>query len=230
MDQEKIGQFIKQIREENHLTQKEFADRLNVTFQAVSKWERGKNIPDIALLKEISNQFHVNIDEILSGERGEISKKKRKNYLWIFLGILFLVLVFFVIKNIHKSDYEFKIISSMCTDFKIVGSAAYNQDKATIYISNIEFCGDEDLTVYKNISCVLYENEKNTKTKISSCDEKSNQTLAEFLQGIDMRVDHYSTQCKKMASNTLTLEIQAINEENKTITYTIPLKLNDSCG
>ena len=42
MDQEKIGKFIKKIRQENHLTQKEMADKLGVTFQAVSKWEMVK--------------------------------------------------------------------------------------------------------------------------------------------------------------------------------------------
>ena len=73
MDQEKIGQFIKKIREENNLTQKELADRLGVTFQAVSKWENGKNAPDLGILKQISDEFNVNIDEILSGKRS--SKK-----------------------------------------------------------------------------------------------------------------------------------------------------------
>ena len=90
MDQEKIGQFIKQIREENHLTQKEFADQLNVTFQAVSKWERGKNIPDIAVLKEISERFHVNVDELLEGKRN-LQKKNKNIWLWIVLFLLFSV-------------------------------------------------------------------------------------------------------------------------------------------
>lgn len=228
MDQEKIGQFIKQIREENHLTQKEFADQLNVTFQAVSKWERGKNIPDIAVLKEISEKFHVNVDELLEGKRN-LQKKNKNIWLWIVLFLLFSVGVFFIVKNVSKGDYEFKIISSKCADFHISGSAAYNKEKATIYISNIEFCGEEDLMKYRTISCVLYENEKDTKTKISTCPEGKNQTLTEFLRGVNIQVDHYSTQCKKMTSNTLTLEIHALTDENKTITYTIPLQLNDQC-
>ena len=47
MDQEKIGNFIKEIRKKNNLTQKDLADKYNVTYQAVSKWENGKNMPDI---------------------------------------------------------------------------------------------------------------------------------------------------------------------------------------
>ena len=50
MDQEKIGKFIKDLRIKNNLTQKEFADKYNVTYQAVSKWENGKNMPDLSLL------------------------------------------------------------------------------------------------------------------------------------------------------------------------------------
>ena len=75
MDQERIGQFIKKIRQDNKLTQKELADKLGVTYQAVSKWENGKNVPDIAILKEMSKMFNINIDEILDGEK----KSKKKN-------------------------------------------------------------------------------------------------------------------------------------------------------
>ena len=68
MDQEKIGKLIKEIRKNNNLTQKELAAKLGVTYQAVSKWENGKNIPDIGILKEISNEFNIDIAEILDGK------------------------------------------------------------------------------------------------------------------------------------------------------------------
>ena len=59
MNQEKIGKLIKKIRIENKLSQKEFASKYGVTFQAVSKWENGKNIPDISILKEICNDYNL---------------------------------------------------------------------------------------------------------------------------------------------------------------------------
>ena len=43
MNQEKIGTFIKNLRKKNNLTQQALADKYNVTYQAVSKWENGKN-------------------------------------------------------------------------------------------------------------------------------------------------------------------------------------------
>ena len=68
MDQEKIGKFIKNIRTTNHLTQAELASKYGVTYQAVSKWENGKNIPDVMLLRQMSKDFNVDIQDILDGK------------------------------------------------------------------------------------------------------------------------------------------------------------------
>ena len=65
MNQDNIAKFIKEIRKKNNLTQKDLADKYGVTYQAVSKWENGKNIPDITLLKEMSKDFNINIEDIL---------------------------------------------------------------------------------------------------------------------------------------------------------------------
>ena len=232
MDQEKIGKFIKQIRQDNNLTQKDLADKLGVTYQAVSKWENGKNVPDIATLKEISKLFNTNIDEILDGEKKTINNNLFKNNIYPLMLILILVILLVigtVIYSNNHSDFEFKTISSKCKDFKINGSAAYNKDKASIYISNVEFCGKEDKTVYKNITCTLYEVEDETKIKISNCDKKNDINLEDYLKGVNIKVNHFSKSCKNLNKNSLLLEINAVNSDNKTITYTIPIKLNDSC-
>ncbi len=76
MDQEKFGKFIKQIRKDHNLTQKQLAEKYNVTYQAVSKWETGKNMPDISLIKQIAKDFDVSIDELFDGEYTK--KKKQK--------------------------------------------------------------------------------------------------------------------------------------------------------
>ena len=79
MNQEKTGNFIKQIRINNNLTQKEFADKYKVTYQAVSKWERGINLPDNSLLKQISSDFNVSLDELYNGEFRKKQKNSKKN-------------------------------------------------------------------------------------------------------------------------------------------------------
>ena len=65
MNQEKIGNIIKNIRVQNNLSQREFAEKFGVTYQAVSKWENGKNIPDIAILKEICREYNLDLDNLL---------------------------------------------------------------------------------------------------------------------------------------------------------------------
>ena len=62
MNQEEIGNKIKQIRVDNNLTQREFADIFGVTYQAVSKWENGKNLPDISIMKLICDKYNYNLD------------------------------------------------------------------------------------------------------------------------------------------------------------------------
>ena len=59
MNQEKVGELIKNLRKKANLTQSEFAEKYGVSYQAVSKWENGKNIPDIQLLKQICSDYKI---------------------------------------------------------------------------------------------------------------------------------------------------------------------------
>ena len=74
MNQEKFGKIIKKIRKEHHLTQKDLADKYNVTYQAVSKWENGLNMPDISLIKEIAKDFNLSLDDLLNSKCKKTSK------------------------------------------------------------------------------------------------------------------------------------------------------------
>jgi len=60
-----IGKKISNLRKEKNLTQVELADRLGVTYQAVSNWERGDSMPDIAKLSDLAEVFEISIDELL---------------------------------------------------------------------------------------------------------------------------------------------------------------------
>lgn len=59
-----IGKQIKYYRQQKQIKQEELADYLGVSYQAVSKWETGASVPDIALLPQISVYFGVSIDEL----------------------------------------------------------------------------------------------------------------------------------------------------------------------
>ena len=63
-----VGQKIKELRQENGLTQEDLAEQLGVSFQAISRWENGTTYPDITLLPIIANMFDVTIDYLLDME------------------------------------------------------------------------------------------------------------------------------------------------------------------
>ena len=71
MDTERFAAFITQLRKERGLTQKELADRLNVTDKAVSKWETGKGFPDLKLLEPLARELGVSLVELMHGRRQE---------------------------------------------------------------------------------------------------------------------------------------------------------------
>ncbi|MCI8445882.1 MAG: helix-turn-helix transcriptional regulator, partial [Bacilli bacterium] len=77
MDQEKIGKFIKDIRLKENLSQQIFAQKYNVTYQAVSKWENGKSIPDIAILKQMCSDYDMNLDDFLEAKISKSKNEKR---------------------------------------------------------------------------------------------------------------------------------------------------------
>jgi transcriptional regulator with XRE-family HTH domain len=65
MDMNEIGKNIAQIRKRNGFTQESLAEKLNITPQAVSKWETGIGLPEVSLLIALSRVFRVSFDEIL---------------------------------------------------------------------------------------------------------------------------------------------------------------------
>ena len=69
MDQEKIGKFIAECRKERKLTQLQLAEKLGVTDRSVSKWENGRCMPDLSLMKPLCNELGITINELLSGEK-----------------------------------------------------------------------------------------------------------------------------------------------------------------
>lgn len=78
MDAKITGCFIAQLRKELGLTQKELAEKLEVTDKAISRWETGKGLPDTSLLKPLAEIFGVSVGELLSGKRMDDSQIKNQ--------------------------------------------------------------------------------------------------------------------------------------------------------
>lgn len=62
-----FGEQIKNIRQQKNLTQEQFAEKLNVSRQAVSNWENNKNLPDIGMLILMSDVFQISLDQLIKG-------------------------------------------------------------------------------------------------------------------------------------------------------------------
>ncbi len=234
MKQEKIGQFIREIRKKNNLSQSEFADRLGVTFQAVSKWENGKNLPDMVILQKISNDFNVSIEEIINGEF--MNKKKDNKFKYVLIialvfCILMVIILILMFTNRSDDNFNFNEISTTNNEFSISGSVVYSDNRTSLIISDVSYNGKEDNTVYSKLSCGIYEDASGKKTKISSCISANDKTLKEYLESLKIKMDHYSAKCTMFVSSKMYLEIKVSDSNDTTISYKIPLEISqDDCN
>lgn len=82
MDQVKTGKFIKEARKLKCLTQRELAEKLNISDKTVSKWETGNGLPDVGLMLPLCGLLDISVNELLSGKRldkNQYYKKAEEN-------------------------------------------------------------------------------------------------------------------------------------------------------
>ena len=79
MNQIKIGEFISSQRRKNNLTQAVLAEKLGITDRAVSKWERGKGLPDASLMLDLCEILGITVNELLNGEKISMENNNQKN-------------------------------------------------------------------------------------------------------------------------------------------------------
>ena len=127
MNQEKIGKFIAKLRKQKKLTQEQLAEKLGITKNAVSKWERGLGLMDLSLLKPLSEILGVSVTEILNGEKideeidlkseeilidtldysvKEIEKVKKNKFLIILLTIVITILSIVILDTIQAIVFK----------------------------------------------------------------------------------------------------------------------------
>ena len=110
MNQENIGKFISKERKNKELTQKELADKLNISEKTVSKWECGKGLPEVSLMQPLCKELDISVNELLNGAKDpqedkaiieyvKYEKKKSKKKI-ITLTIVSLLLITFILSTI----------------------------------------------------------------------------------------------------------------------------------
>lgn len=129
MNSKKTGEFICNLRKYNGMTQLELAEKIPISRQAVSKWERGETIPDASSLIKLSVIFNVTINEILYGERIENNKDEindkislklldKQNKLKRVFKILILIIIFLLLSFLI---YYFSISYNRVEFYTITG-------------------------------------------------------------------------------------------------------------
>ncbi|MBB2482418.1 helix-turn-helix domain-containing protein [Bacillus sp. APMAM] len=76
-----IGSYISRLRKEKDFTQMDLANSLNVSHQAVSKWERGESLPDLGTLVELASMFEITVDNLLSGGKKDAEEAKKEPFI-----------------------------------------------------------------------------------------------------------------------------------------------------
>ena len=96
MDNDLIAKYLLKKRKEQEITQKQLADQMGVTFQAVSRWEKGDSIPDLGTLDQLATFYNISIDEILQRDK---TNQEAFSPRWIMFGaisIMYLIGLFAV--------------------------------------------------------------------------------------------------------------------------------------
>ena len=124
MNQEKIGRFIAKARKEKGYTQEQLAEKLGVSNRTVSRWENGKNMPDVSLFESLCEALDITVNELLAGETIEKEKietvseqnmmalsrhleRKSKIKMLLEAGVFILVFLLIVAMNILEDNKTF---------------------------------------------------------------------------------------------------------------------------
>lgn len=234
MDAKRIGTFILEQRQRLHMTQAELAEKLHVTSQAVSKWENGRGIPDIDLLKKLSECFGVDIAEIIDGEKSDKTFSwKRKPVLFCIGLLILLFLGFWWLFPKSDSSFQFSSLASKHEEFSLKGVIAYNNEKKSLFISDVTY-HEKNQEKYYGVMCTLMEQNGDEVKKISECGtdlEPKDQlySMEELLGHVEFHLDNYSCPCRSDNCDNLFLNIRFLNEQKKVISYDVPLEVLQFC-
>lgn len=152
MDLIKIGKYIAFKRKEQGLTQKQLAEKLNMSDKSVSKWERGRGYPDITLLAKITSILKLDYEELLQSNEYIIQKRKKKRK---YISIICIVCLSFILCLIgmynvqkqqdYKRNYQ-NIIQRLCSNYYVGNSFDFAYRKPSSLIVK-----KEDLLTQKKI-------------------------------------------------------------------------------
>lgn len=118
MNQENINKFISKERKNKELTQKELADKLNISEKTVSKWECGKGLPEVSLMQPLCKELDISVNELLNGEKNnkknkedicieymDYAQKKNKKKLVCIITMFSIILLLLLMSTYFLNNY-----------------------------------------------------------------------------------------------------------------------------
>lgn len=164
MNQENIGKYIQEKRKKEKLTQKQLAEKINVSEKTISKWECGKGLPEVSLMQPLCKELKISVNELLNGkddqekkdDQGYINyikynnKKKITKFITtiIILTIIFILGVFFI--NNYGKTTVYKLYGESNNFTYLDGLLIKSNDK-NILVSGRILSNNEDIIKTEDI-------------------------------------------------------------------------------
>ena len=198
MNQEKIGKFIASCRKKQKLTQEQLAEKLGITYKAVSKWETGKGLPDVSIMKDLCNNLKITVNELLSGElinKEDYNKKAEEYMLEIYrqkeegdrrllklekiVGFLFITYFIFILltmnylveKNIISENMFLFIVIISLVYIVVMGSVLLKVEQIAGYYECGK-CHNKYIPTYKSVNLAPHLG-RTRYMKCPKCEKKS---------------------------------------------------------
>ena len=198
MNQEKIGKFIASCRKKQKLTQEQLAEKLGITYKAVSKWETGKGLPDASIMKDLCCILKITVNELLSGElisKEDYNKRAEEYMLEIYrqkeegdrrllklekiVGFLFVTYFIFILltmnylveKNIISENMFLFIVIISLVYIVVMGSVLLRVEQIAGYYECGK-CHNKYIPTYKSVNLAPHLG-RTRYMKCPKCEKKS---------------------------------------------------------
>lgn len=226
-----IGENIKRLRREKELTQETLAEFLGVTFQSVSKWERGESYPDITLLPSLASFFNVSFDELLGFDEA-LKEEKIQQYIDEYNDM-----------RLKNSPYVFEQISKAIKefpgDFRLLvrylemllmtksdvnsNSELIIEEVEKIYGNILRYCTNDTIRMWaKRLACMYYntlshktKNEKHTQKMLEISKEmpKMNDSREYISTVINLPDEEHYAACREALDKEMLLFLSTVSNQ-----------------
>lgn len=233
MDCKKIGLYIQNKRRERGLTQDQLGVEMGVTGKAVSKWECGVALPDIALFNQLADVLNIDVIELLNGEDKVESSKNNKIIIIFGCIIFFLILLlclllflgYYFINNYDRVNV-YDLVSEK-DSFYVEGKFIGIGDDTYLSISDIRYVAENGENFF---SIYSFEYELYYKNELLYCEDKNNLVTDEENVSIKNTLDSFSLFVKVdnfsvNSDDFIILRLKYILNDSKSKFYDIQLNL-----